>query len=112
MTTTIVVLAAGWIGFSAFSLWTRKAFVTDNLVAYGVPERWWPWLAVAKGLGAAGLLAGLALPAIGVAAAAALLAYFLGAVITIMRAKAYAHIPFPLLYLTPAAVAGWLLTGA
>ena len=112
MTTTIVVLAAGWIGFSAFSLWTRKAFVTDNLVAYGVPERWWPWLAVAKGLGAAGLLAGLALPAIGVAAAAALLAYFLGAVITIMRAKAYAHIPFPLLYLAPATVAGWLLTGA
>jgi hypothetical protein len=74
-----------------------------------VPERWWPWLGSLKALGAVGLLAGLAAPAIGVAAAAGLVVYFVGAVVTIIRARALGHIPFPLLYLVPAAAAGWLI---
>lgn len=111
-TTTVVTIAAAWIGFSAFSLLTRKAFVVDSLADYGVPESWWPWLGTAKALGAVGLLVGLAVPTVGVAAAAGLVVYFTGAVATIVRARAFGHIPFPLLYLVPAFVAGWLLAGS
>ena len=107
----VVILAAAWVGFSAFALLAGKAFVVDNLVDYGVPESWWPWLGVAKGLGAVGLLVGLAVPAIGVAAATGLTVYFTGAVITVVRARAYGHIPYPLLYGAPALAAGWLLAG-
>jgi hypothetical protein len=115
MTTTatiVVIIAAAWIGFSAFSLLTHKAFVVDNLEDYGVPKTWWPWLGTVKGLGALGLLVGLAVPAIGVAASVGLVAYFIGAVIAIMRTGAYGHIPFPLLYLAPALAAGVLIAVA
>lgn len=112
VTIVVAVLAAAWIGFSAYALLARKAFVVDNLVEYGVPESWWPRLAAAKALGAAGLLAGLAVPGIGVAASVGLLLYFTGAVITVVRARSYGHIPFPLLYLVPALADGWLLAGS
>jgi hypothetical protein len=111
VTVTVVVLAAAWIGFSAYSLAARKPFVADNLVDYGVPERWWPWLATAKALGAVGLLVGLAVPAVGVAASAGLVVYFAGAVATVVRARAYGHVLFPLLYLVPAGAAGVLVAG-
>jgi hypothetical protein len=52
---------------------------------------------------------GIWIPAVGVAAAVGLVLYFTGAVVTVVRAKAYAHVPFPLLYLVPAAVAGLLI---
>jgi hypothetical protein len=109
VTSVVVIAAAAWVGFSAYAIWTRKAFVVDNISAYGVSERWWPWLGAAKALGAIGLLAGLFIPAIGVAAAVGLVLYFLGAVVTIIRAHVYTHVPFPLLYLTPALAAGWLI---
>ncbi len=105
----VVVFAALFVGVSAVALFARKPFVADPLVAYGVPRSWWPWLATAKALGALGLLAGLVVPAVGIAATVGLALYFTGAVVTIVRAKAYSHIPFPLVYLAPAVVAGWLI---
>ena len=108
-TTVVVIVAAAWVGFSAYAIWAKKAFVVDNISTYGVPERWWFWLGAAKALGATGLLAGLVVPEIGVAAAVGLVLYFLGAVVTIVRAHVYSHVPFPLLYLVPAAGAGVLL---
>ena len=110
--TIVVVVAAAWIGFSAFSLLTGKAFVVDNLVDYGVPRGWWPWLGALKALGAIGLVVGLAVPEVGVAAAAGLVLYFLGAVITVVRARAFGHVLFPLLYLAPALGAGALIAAA
>jgi hypothetical protein len=112
-TATIVVIITGaWIGFSAFSLLARKAFVVDNLEDYGVPESWWPWLGTVKAIGALGLLVGLAVPAIGLAASVGLVVYFMGAVATIVRTGAYGHILFPLLYLAPALAAGVLMASA
>jgi len=112
ITTVVVIAAASWVGFSAYAILTRKAFVVDNITAYGVSERWWPWLGAIKALGSIGMLAGLFVPAIGIAAAAGVVLYFLGAVVTVVRAHAYSHVPFPLLYLAPTLAAGWLLTGA
>ncbi len=102
--TVLTVVTALWVGFSAVSIFIRAAWVVEPLAAYGVPRSWWTWLGVAKAAGAAGLLAGLVVPAIGVAATIGLVLYFTGAVITVLRARSYSHVPFPLLYLTPVVV--------
>ncbi|KAF0848964.1 DoxX family protein [Nocardia caishijiensis] len=101
----VTVVAALWVGFSAFSLLRRAAFVVDPLIDYGVPESWWTPLGVAKGAGAVGLLVGLWAPVVGVAAAVGLILYFTGAVVTVLRARSYKTVAFPVLYLAPVAVA-------
>ncbi|MFZ3572604.1 DoxX family protein [Streptomyces sp. BH097] len=100
-TTVVTVLTALWVGFSGVSLLRRAPFVVEPLVSYGVPDAWWTRLAAAKLLGAAGLLVGLAVPAIGIAAAIGLALYFLGAVITVLRVRSYKTVAFPVLYLAP-----------
>jgi hypothetical protein len=113
LTTTIVTAAASaWVGFSAYSVYARKPWSVDNLRDYGVPESWFPWLASLKLAGAVGLLAGVWAPAIGVAASIGVVLYFTGAMITVLCARAYSHVLYPLLYLAPAAWAGILLTNA
>ncbi|GAA4294896.1 DoxX family protein [Actinokineospora soli] len=99
----VTVVAALLSGFSAYALLSRAAFVVKPLTDYGVPESWWTWLGLAKAAGAVGLVVGLFVPAIGIAAAIGLVLYYAGAVVTIVRARYYAHIPFPLVYLVPAA---------
>lgn len=112
MSTTYVVvtvLAAAMAGFSAVSVFLRTAWVVEPLADYGVPRSWWPWLGTAKAAGALGLLAGLLVPAVGVLAGFGLVLYFTGAVITVIRARSYAHVPFPLVYMAP--VVGALALG-
>jgi hypothetical protein len=46
-------------------------------------------------------MAGVFVPVIGVAAGIGLVLYFAGAVITVLRARWYSHLPFPLLYVAP-----------
>lgn len=104
MSTTLVVvtvLTATWVGFSAFSLLRRAAFVVDPLVQYGVPESWWTPLGLAKAAGALGLLIGLAVPVIGQLAGIGLALYFVGAVVTVLRARSYKTVAYPVLYLAP-----------
>ncbi|MEV6359130.1 DoxX family protein [Nocardia asteroides] len=101
----VTVVAALWVGFSAVSLLRRAPFVVDPLIEYGVPQTWWTPLGLAKAAGAIGLLAGLWIPALGITAAIALILYFTGAVITVLRAHSYKTVAFPVLYLAPVAVA-------
>ncbi|MBN6037694.1 DoxX family protein [Amycolatopsis sp. 195334CR] len=106
MSTTYVVVttvAAALAAFSAFAIYSKAEFVVGPLADYGVPRSWWPWLAGTKLAGAAGLIAGLFVPWVGVAAAIGLVLYFTGALVTVLRARSWAHIPAPLLYLAPAA---------
>lgn len=97
----VTVLAAVWVAFSAVSVFAHAKWVVQPLADYGVPRSWWPWLGTAKAAGAAGLLAGLFLPAIGLVAGIGLVLYFTGAVITVARAHWYSHIPYPLMYMAP-----------
>lgn len=106
--TIVAVLTAAWVGFSGFSLLRRADFVTQPLIEYGVPRAWWTLLGLAKAAGAAGLLVGLALPPIGIAAGVALVLYFLGAVIAVLRARSYKTVAFPVLYLAPVIATLWL----
>ena len=105
----VTVLAAAWVGFSAVSVFIRANWVVKPLADYGVPQSWWPWLGTAKAAGALGLLVGLLVPIIGVLAGICLVLYFTGAVITVVRARWYSHIPYPLMYMAP--VVGALVLG-
>lgn len=97
----VTVLGAVLVGFSAGSVFAHASWVVGPLADYGVPRSWWPWLGTAKSAGAAGLVVGLFVPVIGILAAAGLVLYFTGAVITVTHARSYSHIPFPLIYVAP-----------
>ncbi|CQR60755.1 DoxX family protein [Streptomyces leeuwenhoekii] len=99
----VTVLGAVMAGVSAITTFLRVEWIAKPLADYGVPRAWWPWLATAKAAGAAGLLVGLAVPAVGVLAATGLVLYFLGAVVTVVRARWFTHVPIPLLYAAPVA---------
>ncbi|MFH8928762.1 DoxX family protein [Streptomyces pristinaespiralis] len=101
----VTVLAAAMVGFSAVSVFLRTRWVVQPMADYGVPMTWLPWLGTAKAAGAVGLLAGLFVPVVGVLAGAGLVLYFTGAVATVVRARWYAHIPFPLVYAAPVVAA-------
>ncbi|WP_405407243.1 DoxX family protein [Streptomyces decoyicus] len=105
----VTLLAAVMTGFSAASVFFRAKWVVQPMADYGIPRSWLPWLGTAKAAGAAGLLAGLFLPMAGVAAGIGLVLYFAGAVVAVVRARWYAHIPFPLVYAAP--VIGTLVLG-
>lgn len=97
----VTLLAASMVGYSAFAVFSHAKWVVQALADYGVPRSWWPWLGTVKAAGALGLLVGLFVPAIGVLAAIGLVLYFAGAVITVVHAHWYSHIPYPLLYVLP-----------
>ncbi|MGW0395962.1 DoxX family protein [Streptomyces sp. NPDC003042] len=101
----VSLVAAFMTGFSAASVFFRAKWVVEPLAEYGVPQSWWIWLGLAKAAGAVGLVAGLFVPVIGLAAAIGLVLYYTGAVITVIRARSYAHVPFPLVYAAPVVAA-------
>jgi hypothetical protein len=71
-------------------------FVLANSAKVGVPRSWLPALGAVKLAGAAGLVVGLlGLPALGIAAAVGLVLFFVGAVVTHLRAHVLYNIAFP-----------------
>jgi hypothetical protein len=71
-------------------------FVLANSARVGVPRSWLPMLGTLKLAGALGLVVGLFGPRIiGVAAAAGLVLFFIGAVVTHVRARVLSNIAFP-----------------
>ncbi|NUT27062.1 MAG: DoxX family protein [Streptomyces sp.] len=99
----VTLVAALMAGFSGAVLLMRAQWIVQALTDYGVPRSWWTWLGLAKAAGAVGLVVGLFVPVIGVLAGVGLVLYFLGAAVTVARARSYAHIPFPLVYAAPVA---------
>ena len=75
-------------------------FVLANSAEVGVPRSWLPALGAAKLAGAVGLIVGLlGLPTLGIAAAAGLVLYFVGAVVTHLKARVLYNIAFPSAFL-------------
>src|SRR5262245_18938702 len=90
----VTLVAAALAAFSAACVFAHASWVVQPLVDYGIPRSWWPWLGAAKAAGALGLVVGLFVPVVGILAAGGLVLYFTGAVITVVRAHWYSHIPF------------------
>ncbi|MFI0357016.1 DoxX family protein [Actinomadura sp. 9N407] len=74
----------------------KSKFVLANSAEVGLPRSWLPWLAALKAAGAAGLLLGLlGADVIGIAAAAGLVAFYVGAVGAHVRARVFYNVAFP-----------------
>ncbi|WP_152345839.1 DoxX family protein [Brevibacterium sp. CFH 10365] len=81
-----VVLAVIAFGDCLLTFRPPRAIV-DCLDGVGFPRDWWWVLAVVKFLAAAGLVAGIWVPGLGVAAAVGLVVYFLCAAAAHLRAR-------------------------
>src|SRR5947208_16703831 len=82
----VTVLAAAANAFSATLDFVRFKQIIINMARVGVPESWITILGILKAAGALGLLVGIGVPAIGIAAAIGLTLFFIGAIITHLRA--------------------------
>src|SRR6266404_9935290 len=85
----VTVLAAAANAFSATLDFIRYKQVLINMARAGVPESWITMLGILKAAGAIGLLVGIGVPLIGTAAAVGLVLFFVGAIITHLRARDY-----------------------
>lgn len=85
-TAIVSSLLALAVAGSAGGKLTRQPMVVDMLTGLGVPASWLPRLAATELAGGIGVLVGLAVTWIGVPAAVGLILYFLGAVLTHVRA--------------------------
>jgi hypothetical protein len=85
----VTVLAAAANIFSATLDFIRFKQVLINMQKAGVSESWITTLGILKAAGAAGLLIGIGVPLIGTAAATDLTLFFVGAIITHLRARDY-----------------------
>lgn len=105
-TATTALLTAG----VAIADFIPAGFVLANSAEVGVPRSWLPALGAVKLAGAVGLVVGLlGLPALGIAAAGGLVLFFVGAVVTHLRAHVFYNIAFPGAYLLLAAASLALL---
>lgn len=85
----VSVLTAVANVFSATMDAVRPQRLLVAMAEVGVPESWLPILGALKAAGALGLLVGISMPAIGTAAAVGLVVFYVGAVLTHLRARDY-----------------------
>jgi len=85
----VTILAAAANIFSATLDFIRYKQILINMGRVGVPESWITMLGILKAAGALGLLIGIWVPLIGTAAAIGLVLFFVGAIITHLRARDY-----------------------
>ena len=86
----ITALLAAYLTFSAGADFVRYNRILVEMAKAHVPESWLTWLGVVKAAAVIGLLAGLVIPPVGLAAAAGVVLFFVGAVMTHVRARYYA----------------------
>lgn len=99
----VTFLAAAANLYAASNDFRRVGWVLENMDRLGISRTWLPTLGVLKAAGAVGLLVGIAMPSLGIAAASGLVLFFLGAIASTFRVRWYSHLPFP---------ATWLLLAA
>lgn len=96
-------LTAAANGFAAAMDFVRPAWLIEIMTRVGVARRALGALAVLKIAGAVGLLVGIWVAPLGVAAASGLVLFFVGAISAHIRVRDYASIPFPGMFLLLAA---------
>lgn len=81
---TVTVLFSAMLIYSAVARYLRLGWILRSTARVGVPESWLPKLATLKAA-AVGLLLGLVIPFIGLAATVGVTLFFVGAIITHKR---------------------------
>jgi len=101
----VTVLAAAANAFSATLDFIRYKQILINMARVGVPESWITMLGILKAAAALGLMVGIGVPLIGMAAAIGLILFFVAAIITHLRARDYSFgLAFVFLLLAVAAL--------
>jgi DoxX-like family len=95
----LTVLTAAANTYAAAVDFRRPQWVLDNMTKWGGSHSWLFTLGALKAVGALGLLVGIGVPLIGVAAAIGLVLFFVGAIAVVTRARWYSHLPWPAAYL-------------
>ncbi|HEV2498397.1 MAG TPA: DoxX family protein [Terriglobia bacterium] len=85
----VTILAAAANAFAAANDFIRPKWLLDNMAKVGVQESRLTLLGALKTAGSIGLLVGIGVPLIGRAAAVGLVLFFIGAIITHLRARDY-----------------------
>jgi hypothetical protein len=85
----VTLLAAAANIFSAILDFIRYKQILINMARVGVSESWLTTLGILKATGALGLLVGIRVPLIGIAAAVGLVVFFIAAIITHLRGRDY-----------------------
>jgi hypothetical protein len=93
---TVVTAAANT--FAATVDFTRPRWLLANMAKARVPQSWLFSLGALKAAGALGLLVGIGVPPLGLAASVGLVLFFIGAIITHFRAR-YWNIAPPVAFL-------------
>jgi hypothetical protein len=92
-TTVVYVLLASAIATSAALDLARYRPIYATMDRLGIPRWWLPWLGAFKAAAAAGLAVGLFVPAVGIATAATVVVFFIGAVGAHLRVDDHAVAP-------------------
>jgi len=85
----VTILAAAANIFSATLDFIRFKQILINMARVGVSESWITIFGILKAAGALGLLIGMSVPLIGIAAGSGLVLFFVSAIITHVRAHDY-----------------------
>ena len=93
------IFTAAANSYAAIVDFRRPDWVVDNITRWGGSQSWLIPLGTLKAAGALGLLVGIGVPPIGVAAAIGLVLFFVGAIAVVIRARWYSHLPWPSTYL-------------
>lgn len=101
----VTVLAAAANTYAATIDFTRDERVIINMTRVGVPHSWLFSLGALKAAGALGLLVGIGVRLIGVAASVGLILFFVGAIVFHMRAHWYSFYPVAFLLLAVGSLA-------
>jgi uncharacterized membrane protein YfhO len=108
MSIVYVAVAAVAAAMNVWAAWLdfrRAESAVANAAKVEVPSSWLLPLGALKFVGAVGLIAGIAVPLIGVAAAFGLVLFFVCAIFAHLRVGWYSALPFPIAFLLFAVVA-------
>ena len=95
----VTIFTAAANTYAAIVDFRRPQWVVDNITKWGGSRSWLFPLGALKAAGVLGLLVGIGVPQIGVAAAIGLVLFFVGAIAVVIRARWYSHLPWPSTYL-------------
>jgi hypothetical protein len=85
----VTLLTVGANIYAAAVDFRRPQWILDNISRWGGWHSWLSKLGALKAGGALGLLVGIAVPVIGVAAAVGLVLFFVGAIAVVIRARCF-----------------------